>query len=213
MKQILIPFLFIALFFGCNAQNKPVQTDGQETQQTPTKNEETKSMPDIKVGPNQQLVAVIKTNKGTFEIKLFPDKTPTTVENFVGLAEKGYYNGIIFHRVIDKFMIQGGDPTGTGMGGESFWGSKFEDEFSPELQFTKEGILAMANSGPGTNGSQFFITLAPTPWLNNHHSIFGEVIKGMDIVRAIGKAKTGAQDKPVDKIVMETVTIEKRDIK
>lgn len=209
MKNLMIPFLFIALLIGCNAQDKQEKTTSPDTLK---KSEETNKMPDIKVDENQQLIAVMKTNMGTIEIKLFPDKTPTTVENFVGLSNKGYYNGLIFHRVIDRFMIQGGDPTGTGMGGESFWGSKFEDEFTPELTFNKEGILAMANAGPGTNGSQFFITLAPTPHLNNHHTIFGEVVKGQDVVRAIGKVKTQRGDRPVQDVKMETVTIEKRNI-
>lgn len=212
MKQILLSMFLIVLFLGCNAQNKTEQTENKQ-QDTIKKTEETKPMTENLNDPKKDLIAVIKTNMGTVEIKLFPDKAPTTVENFVGLANKGYYNGIIFHRVIDGFMIQGGDPTGTGRGGESFWGSKFEDEFTPELTFNKEGILAMANAGPGTNGSQFFITLAPTPHLNNHHTIFGQVVKGMDVVRSIGKVKTGAMDKPVNPVTMESVTIEKRDKK
>jgi peptidyl-prolyl cis-trans isomerase-like 1 len=155
-------------------------------------------------------VAVIKTNMGTIEIELFADKTPKTVENFVGLSEKGYYNGVIFHRVIKNFMIQGGDPTGTGRGGASFWGGKFEDEFVSDLKFDGAGILAMANAGPNTNGSQFFITLAATPWLDGKHTVFGKVINGMDVVYAIGEVKTGAGDKPVNAVVMEEVKIEKR---
>ena len=155
-------------------------------------------------------VAIIKTNMGTIEIELFADKTPKTVDNFVGLAEKGYYNGIIFHRVIKKFMIQGGDPTGTGRGGESLLGGKFDDEFVPALRFDEPGLLAMANAGPNTNGSQFFITLVPTPWLNDHHTIFGKVINGMDIVYAIGELKTAAGDRPVNEVVMQEVTIETR---
>ena len=155
-------------------------------------------------------VAIIKTNMGTIEIELFADKTPKTVENFVGLANKGYYKGVIFHRVIKNFMIQGGDPTGTGRGGASFWGGKFEDEFVPDLKFDGAGILAMANAGPNTNGSQFFITLAATPWLDGHHTIFGKVISGMDVVYAIGEVKTGAGDKPINAVVMEEVTIEER---
>jgi cyclophilin family peptidyl-prolyl cis-trans isomerase len=155
-------------------------------------------------------VAIIKTNMGTIELELFAKETPKTVENFVGLANKGYYNGVIFHRVIDGFMIQGGDPTGTGRGGESFWGKKFNDEIVKDLVFDKEGILAMANAGPNTNGSQFFITLAPTKWLNGNHTIFGKVINGMDVVKAIGKVQKGPQDRPVKDVVMESVTIEKR---
>lgn len=168
---------------------------------------ETKKMADTAT------VAVIKTNMGTIEIELFEKEIPKTVENFVGLANKGYYDGVIFHRVIDNFMIQGGDPTGTGRGGESFWGGKFKDEIVPELVFDKEGLLAMANAGPNTNGSQFFITLAATPWLNGHHTIFGKVITGMDVVKAIGKVAKNQMDRPVKDVVMENVVIEKRDVK
>ncbi|MCH9029067.1 MAG: peptidylprolyl isomerase [Bacteroidetes bacterium] len=155
-------------------------------------------------------VAIIKTNMGTIEIELFADKTPKTVENFVGLAEKGYYNGVVFHRIIKKFMIQSGDPTGTGRGGASLWGGKFEDEFVSDLKHDIPGILSMANAGPNTNGSQFFITLIATPWLDGKHTIFGKVINGMDVVYAIGEVKTAAGDKPVNEVVMEKVTIEKR---
>ncbi|MCX7612075.1 MAG: peptidylprolyl isomerase [Ignavibacterium sp.] len=161
----------------------------------------------------KQTVAIIQTNMGIIELELFADKTPKTVENFVGLAKKGYYNGVIFHRVIDKFMIQGGDPTGTGRGGESLWGGKFEDEIVPELKHDSEGILSMANAGPNTNGSQFFITLVPTPWLDGKHTVFGKVIKGMDVVRAIGKVQTNQMDRPLKDVVMEKVTIEYRDKK
>ncbi len=152
-------------------------------------------------------IVVIETTMGKIELKMFRKEAPKTVENFVQLAKKGYYNGIIFHRVIDNFMIQGGDPTGTGMGGESIYGKTFVDEFSPKLKFDRPGLLAMANAGPNTNGSQFFITLVPTPHLNNRHTIFGEVAAGMDVVRAIGKVKTGAQDKPVKDVVMKKVYV------
>ena len=155
-------------------------------------------------------VAIIKTNMGTIEIELFADKTPKTVENFVGLAEKGYYNGVIFHRVIKNFMLQGGDPTGTGRGGASFWGGKFEDEFVSDLNHNTPGILSMANAGPNTNGSQFFITLIATPWLDGKHTVFGKVINGMDVVYTIGKVNTEAGDKPINAVVMEEVIIEKR---
>ncbi|MBF0489918.1 MAG: peptidylprolyl isomerase [Candidatus Omnitrophica bacterium] len=139
---------------------------------------------------------VLETNQGSVEIKLYPDLAPKTVENFLGLVKKGYYNGLIFHRVIKNFMIQGGDPTGTGMGGESFWGGKFDDEFSDKIRFDRKGLLAMANAGPGTNGSQFFITTVPTPWLNDHHTIFGEVVSGYDVIQKIENTPVGAQDKP-----------------
>ena len=142
-------------------------------------------------------IVVLETNQGDIEIKLYPDIAPKTCENFIGLIEKGYYDGIIFHRVIKNFMIQGGDPTGTGRGGESLWGKPFEDECRPEATFDKKGILAMANAGPGTNGSQFFITTAKAPWLNTRHTIFGEVISGYEVVEKIEEVPTGAGDKPL----------------
>jgi cyclophilin family peptidyl-prolyl cis-trans isomerase len=153
-------------------------------------------------------IAVIETNKGTIKIKFFPDVAPKAVENFVGLAKKGYYNGVTFHRVIDGFMIQGGDPDGTGRGGKSIWGKPFADEFSPKYRFDRKGLLAMANAGPGTNGSQFFITLAPTPHLNDRHTIFGEVVGGMDVVEKIGKVAKGAGDKPIEPVKMTKITFE-----
>jgi peptidylprolyl isomerase len=147
---------------------------------------------------------VLETNQGNIEIKMFPEYAPKTVENFVGLVKKGYYNGLIFHRVIKGFMLQGGDPTGTGMGGESLWGGKFDDEFSDKISFDRKGLLAMANAGPGTNGSQFFITVAPTPWLTGHHTIFGEVVSGYDVVTKIENVDKGRNDKPVqDQIIIK----------
>jgi len=142
-------------------------------------------------------VAVLETNVGTIELKLYPEKSPLAVENFIGLIKKGYYNGVIFHRVIKGFMIQGGDPTGTGRGGESIWGKVFKNENSPNLVFDKPFLLAMANAGPNTNGSQFFITTAATPWLNGGYTIFGEVVKGKDVVRKIENTKTARGDRPV----------------
>jgi len=142
-------------------------------------------------------VAVLETNAGTIELKLYPKKSPLAVENFTGLIKKGYYNGVIFHRVIKGFMIQGGDPTGTGRGGESIWGKVFKNENSPNLVFDKPFVLAMANAGPNTNGSQFFITTAKTPWLNGGYTIFGEVTKGKDAVRKIEGTKTARGDRPV----------------
>jgi peptidylprolyl isomerase len=145
----------------------------------------------------KQTIVVFKTNQGEIEIELYPKIAPKTCENFIGLINKGYYNTTTFHRVIKNFMIQGGDPTGTGRGGKSLWGRDFKDEFSPNVVFDKGGILAMANRGPNTNGSQFFITTAPTPWLNGRHTIFGKVIKGYDVVKKIENVKTGYGDKPV----------------
>ena len=148
--------------------------------------------------------AIIETTQGTIEIKLYVDKAPKTVQNFVDLTKKGFYDGIIFHRVIPHFMIQTGDPTGTGTGGPGY---KFADEFSKELKHDKPGIVSMANSGPNTNGSQFFITTIPTPWLDQRHSVFGEVTKGQEVVKAIENAKRDSSDKPLTPISMKKVTI------
>ena len=144
------------------------------------------------------------TNKGVFVAQMFEEKAPKTTQNFIELTEKGFYNGLIFHRIIDGFMIQGGDPTGTGRGGPGYM---IKDEFGPGLAHDDEGILSMANAGPNTGGSQFFITLAPTPWLNGHHAIFGKVVKGMDVVREIGSVATNFQDRPLDPVIMEKVEV------
>lgn len=150
-------------------------------------------------------IAVFDTNMGEFEVELFEDKTPITTKNFIDLAQEGFYDEVIFHRIIDGFMIQGGDPTGTGMGGPGY---TIEDEFTPELTHESEGMLSMANTGrPHTGGSQFFITLAATPWLDGHHTVFGKVIKGMEVVREIGHVKTGPQDRPVHDVVINKITI------
>ena len=184
------------------------------------------------------LVAVMHTNMGDIKIKLFPEEAPKTVKNFVELAKKDYYNGIIFHRVIKDFMIQGGDPTGTGMGGESIYGEKFEDEFDLKLHNVR-GALSMANAGPGTNGSQFFIVqasecpetmlgqmkqltdrgfpedtiadyeaLGGTPWLDFKHSVFGQVYEGMNVVDDIANVRCGAGDRPMYDVVIEGIDIE-----
>lgn len=144
-----------------------------------------------------ETTVVLETNQGNIEIKLKTEIAPKTCENFTKLVEKGYYNGLIFHRVIKGFMIQGGDPTGTGAGGESIWGKPFEDEVTPVAKFDGAGILAMANAGPNTNGSQFFITCAATPWLNMRHTIFGEVVSGLDVVQKIENTPVGANDRPI----------------
>ena len=149
-------------------------------------------------------IAEFTTNKGTFEVELFEDKAPITTKNFIDLSEKGFYDGLIFHRVIDGFMIQGGDPNGNGTGGPGY---TIPDEFDPALKHNDEGILSMANAGPNTGGSQFFITLAATPWLDNHHAVFGKVIEGMDVVRDIGHTQTGYGDRPVHDVVIEKITI------
>ena len=183
------------------------------------------------------IVAVFDTNMGKIKVKLFPKEAPKTVENFVKHAKDGYYNGLIFHRVIKDFMIQGGDPTGTGMGGESIWGRSFEDEFDPALHNLR-GALSMANAGPNTNGSQFFIvqantvpsnmldqmrdmpeafpestveayeSMGGTPWLDFRHTVFGQVIEGMDVVDAIANVKVGTSDKPVKDVIINGIEIQ-----
>ena len=169
----------------------------------------------------ETLTATLQTNQGRVVIRLFPDHAPKTVRNFVELAEGGrqwtdpntgqattgkLYDGTIFHRVIPDFMIQGGDPLGSGRGGPGY---KFADEIHPDLRFDRSYLLAMANAGPGTNGSQFFITVVPTPWLNGKHTIFGEVIEGTDVVDAITRLKTGSQDRPVEDVIVESVTVDR----
>ena len=144
-------------------------------------------------------IVVLETNEGNITLKLYPKIAPKAVKNFVELSKRGYYNGITFHRVIKGFMIQGGDPTGTGMGGKSIYGKTFENEYAPNVIFDKPGILAMANAGPNTNQSQFFITTKPTPWLNGGYTIFGKVIDGFDVVQKIEHVKTGAGDRPLKK--------------
>lgn len=157
-------------------------------------------------------IIVIETNQGEIEIALKPDVAPKACENLIRLAEDGYYNGVIFHRVIKGFMVQGGDPTGTGAGGQSVWGESFEDEVDVDVVFDRPGLLAMANAGPDTNGSQFFITTAETPWLNMRHTIFGEVISGYDIVEKIENTKTSYGDKPVEVQKILNVSVKKKDL-
>ena len=161
------------------------------------------------------------TNQGQFVVRLYDDVAPKTVANFVGLAEgtkewkdpvtgkptkRPFYDGLTFHRVINDFMIQGGCPLGTGTGGPGY---RFEDEFAPSARHSRAGILSMANAGPGTNGSQFFITLGATPHRDTRHSVFGEVVEGLDVVKAIGRVKTGPQDRPSQAVVIEKLTIER----
>ena len=145
-------------------------------------------------------IVIFETNLGNIEITLKPDVAPKTCENFLGLVAKGYYDGLIFHRVIKNFMIQGGDPTGTGAGGESIWGKPFGDECKADVKFDKLGLLAMANRGPNTNGSQFFITTALTPWLNMRHTIFGEVTTGYEVVKKMETSPTAPGDRPIEPI-------------
>jgi cyclophilin family peptidyl-prolyl cis-trans isomerase len=148
--------------------------------------------------------ARIQTNLGTFTAELFEDRAPATTRNFVDLARKGFYDGVIFHRVIKGFMIQGGDPTGTGRGGPGY---TIDDEFHSELRHDAPGVLSMANAGPNTGGSQFFVTLDATPWLDDRHAVFGRVTEGMDVIETIGKVPTGSQDRPQQDVVIDQVTI------
>src|SRR5580658_960250 len=167
------------------------------------------------------LTATLRTSQGTVQVRLFPDHAPKTVANFVELAEGSrewtdprtrqattgkLYDGTVFHRVIPRFMIQGGDPLGTGTGGPGY---QFADEIHPDLRFDRPYLLAMANAGPGTNGSQFFITVSPTPWLNGKHTFCGEVIEGVDVVHQIRRAKSGSQDRPAEDVIVESVTVDR----
>lgn len=149
-------------------------------------------------------VAHVTTNLGSFQIELFEDRAPKTTKNFIDLVEKGFYDGIVFHRVIEGFMLQAGCPTGNGTGGPGY---TIPDEFHSELTHDSEGVLSMANSGPNSGGSQFFVTLAPTAWLDGKHAVFGKVIEGIETVRAIGGTATGPGDRPLEPVVMETVSM------
>ncbi len=207
MKNSLCTIIFASLFaFGVSATAKESKEAAKKAEKK-----------------GKEVYALFETTEGNFKVKLFPEKAPKTVENFIGLAEgkrkwtdpkshkevsnKPLYNGTIFHRVIPNFMIQGGDPLGNGTGGPGY---NFPDEFDPSLQFDKTGLLAMANAGPGTNGSQFFVTVAKTPWLNNHHTIFGEVISGYDVVEKISKVETGTGNKPNKDISIKAIKIESK---
>ncbi len=154
--------------------------------------------PAMQIDPKKQYKARMETDKGAMVIELFADKTPVTVNNFVFLAREGFYDGVIFHRVINNFMVQGGDPTGTGMGGPGY---KFQDEFVASLKHDKQGVLSMANAGPGTNGSQFFITHGPTPHLNGKHTVFGQVVEGLDVLMSIPARDPGNVNAPAVKII------------
>ena len=158
--------------------------------------------PQMNLDTKKKYSASIETDKGTMVLELFADKTPVTVNNFVFLAREGFYNGTIFHRVIADFMVQGGDPTGSGRGGPGY---RFQDEFHPSLKHDKPGILSMANAGPGTNGSQFFITHVPTSWLDGKHSVFGQVIEGMDVLMSIPPRDPMRPEYPGVKIINITI--------
>ncbi len=203
----LFAFILAAFSFRAEAKSEK-KSDTSKTEKTTKK--------------GKDMIAVFDTTKGTFKVKLLSETAPKTVENFVGLADgtkewtdpktgekvkKPFYNGLTFHRVIKDFMIQGGCPLGTGTGGPGY---RFEDEFAPNApKHSKPGILSMANAGPNTNGSQFFVTTVPTPWLDGRHTVFGEVVEGIDVVHAIENSKTGPMDRPAEAIKINSVTIQK----
>lgn len=215
----LFAFLLVAFSFHSEAKaEEGVKAETSAKAEKKAEKKAAKETPKKEAKKGKEMFALFETNKGNFKIKLYPDKAPKTVENFVGLAEgtkewtdpktdkkvkKPFYDGLVFHRVIPNFMIQGGCPLGTGTGGPGY---KFGDEFS-DLKHSKPGILSMANAGPNTNGSQFFVTVAATPWLDGKHTVFGEVVEGMDVVEAISKARTSPGDKPVEPIVLTHVKI------
>ncbi|MFH1198255.1 MAG: peptidylprolyl isomerase [bacterium] len=220
MRKYFLLIAFLLLIIACGQDKTNNQSEDLQKEETLSTTDQIKDTIEVKLDEllkltdNDKLVATIQTNKGEMQVELFAKEAPVTVKNFAGLALKGYYNGLTFHRVIANFMIQGGDPTGTGAGGDSYYGIEFEDEFNPTLKHSNPGILSMANRGPNTNTSQFFITLVPTPWLDGKHTIFGKVTKGLDVLQAIGKVATSKPyDKPVKDVIMEKVTIEKVAIK
>lgn len=214
MKKLSFLFLSLIFMFACLSDKTVViKSDNDNTT-------DTKKI--INKMEKKKMKAIIETSMGTIEIDLFADKAPVTVENFVGLAngtkeftdsktgkkvKRKFYDGLTFHRVIPEFMIQGGCPLGTGTGGPGY---TFEDETNNGLKFNKPGLLAMANAGPNTNGSQFFITEVSTPWLNGHHTIFGEVVsnKDLEIVKKIARVETGFSDDPIDAVIIKKITIE-----
>jgi peptidylprolyl isomerase len=199
MKKLITNLMLTAMLLltGCNAKDSnsttPIAQNSTQRASQPSKTKE--------------IFVTLKTNQGDIKLKMFPDVAPLAVENFVTHAKEGYYDGLIFHRVIKDFMIQGGDPTGTGRGGESIWKKEFVNEYKPNVVFDRPFLLAMANHGPNTNGSQFFITTKATPFLNGGYTIFGEVVSGQDTVRKIENTKTGAGDRPLEKQVIKKVIV------
>lgn len=238
MPRVLALIAIAAVVFlaGCNLSKKAETSEAQATQKAaaPAKAEKDDAGEAQKPGAaepaglrpaaGKEFIAVFETSMGVIKTRLFHDKAPKTVTNFIQLArgekewvdpqtlqkvKRPLYDGTIFHRVIPKFMIQGGDPKGNGTGGPGY---RFEDEFDPSLRFDKPGLLAMANSGPNTNGSQFFITEEPTPWLSNRHTIFGEVIEGLELVKEMARVKRDTRDKPREDVVLTKLTIIEQDI-
>ena len=201
MKNVTVVMLTaLALLAGCNSK------EAKETVSTHTP-AQTASTVNKSVVNDAMTMVVLETNQGNIELKLFPKVAPLAVENFVTHAQNGYYNGLIFHRVIKNFMIQGGDPTGTGTGGSSIWDKEFVNEYAPNVVFDKPFLLAMANHGPNTNGSQFFITTKATPWLNGGYTIFGEVVSGQEVVQKIENTQTARADRPTSEQKMLKVYV------
>jgi len=195
---IIIMLITMFVFSGCTTNTISTDNAGTNNLNDNIKQEEENKMANPR--------ATIETNLGVMKLELFMDKTPITAGNFIKLAKDGFYDNLIFHRVIKDFMIQGGDPRGDGTGGPGY---EIEDEFDTSLRHNKKGMLSMANSGPDTGGSQFFITLVPTPWLDGKHAIFGQIIEGEDVLDTIGNVETGPGDKPKEAVRMIKVTIDK----
>ena len=208
IKALILVALALTAFVlaACSGSEPPTPTASVPNTQTVGEVAITQysSPPAMSIDAAKSYTATLKTNHGEITIELFAFDAPVTVNSFVFLAREKFYDGVIFHRVIDGFMIQGGDPTGTGTGGPGY---RFQDEIVPSITFAEPGLLAMANSGPGTNGSQFFITVTPTPHLNGNHTIFGKVTDGYDVVETISKVNTGPRDKPADPVVIESIDI------
>jgi len=200
MKKVILGLFvtFFVLFTGCNAKDANVTVNATDAKK------------EIQSDNNKSsTLVVIKTNQGEITLKMFPKVAPLAVENFVTHAKEGYFDGLIFHRVIKDFMIQGGDPTGTGRGGESIWKKEFVNEHAANVVFDRPFLLAMANHGPNTNGSQFFITTKATPFLNGGYTIFGEVVSGQEVVQKIEHTKTGRADRPLVEQKMIKVTVKR----
>jgi cyclophilin family peptidyl-prolyl cis-trans isomerase len=204
MNKTLTTILTVLITIACLALLLP--GCATKAPQPPAQPEKTPAPAAVNVSSPGNSRATFETSLGAFKVELFEDKAPVTAKNFITLADKGFFNGLIFHRVIDGFMIQGGDPKGNGTGGPGY---TIADEFAKDLRHASEGVLSMANAGPNTGGSQFFITLKATPWLDDKHAVFGKVVEGMDVVRAIGKVKTGPNDKPAVDVVIKKITVAK----
>ena len=202
LMALALTLTFLVFTVACAGNQAAPQTENKPNASPATPPQQSAVTPSGAKNPT----AVFTTSMGTFTVELFADKVPATTKNFITLAEKNFYDGQIFHRVIDNFMIQGGDPKGNGTGGPGY---SILDEFHPQLRHDGPGVLSMANAGPNTGGSQFFITLVPTPWLDGKHAVFGRVVSGMEVIRAIGKTPVDSRDKPKQDVVIRSVVIQK----